>query len=64
MKPGSIYKYDFGHTVRPRGTEKFLFIAIKKNLKFTGHWLLYDVKKGGLVHTTADWSKLNLTEAS
>ena len=64
MKPGSIYKYDFSRTVRRRGDEKFLFIAIKKNLKFTDHWLFYDVKNGCFAHATTDWSKLNLTEAS
>ena len=51
FEPGSIYKLISN-----------LYIVIKKNSKFTGHWLLYDVKNGSLVHATADWIKSNLTE--
>ncbi len=79
MKPGSILKWSQEKIERPLlyFIEKGLptsqegkrlaierYIVIKKNLKFTGHWLLYDVKNSSLVHATAAWTKSNLTEVT
>ncbi len=64
VKPGSICKYDLPFSGYGSENPPTLLIVIKKDWKFTGNWLLYDVKNSSLVHATAAWTKSNLTEVT
>ena len=63
MKPGSILMRKRSYANWMPNTKRIKFIAIKREMSFTGmKWLLYDIRDGSLFCATEYWLKNEFEE--